>query len=128
MLRMILMVALGGAAGSVARYLLAGQAATLGGGAFPWGTLAVNVLGCTLMGALVELSTALWTPSPELRALVMVGVLGAFASFSMFALDVGFLLGRRAILADVGYVAASLAGSLGGFLAAGHLVRAVLGR
>ncbi|MBX6320275.1 MAG: CrcB family protein [Rhodospirillaceae bacterium] len=125
-MRMMLMVAAGGALGSVARYLVAGQATALTGGAFPWGTLAVNVLGCAAMGALVELAALAWSPGPELRALLMVGLLGAFASFSIFALDVEFLVGRGAPMAGIAYIAASLIGSLGGFLGARQLVRAIL--
>ena len=126
MLKMIAMVAVGGAAGSVARYLIAGQVGVLLGAAFPWGTLLVNVSGCTIMGALAELSALVWSPSPELRALVMVGVLGGYTTFSSFALDAGFLLGRGALVADFLYVAGSVVGSLGGFFAAQYLVRVLV--
>jgi fluoride exporter len=123
---MIAMVAIGGAVGSVARYLLAGQISTLIGGAFPWGILTVNVIGCTLMGALAELATLVWSPSPEIRALLMVGVLGGFTTFSSFALDVGFLLGRGAPVTTAAYIAASVLLSLLGFFAAQYLVRVLV--
>jgi CrcB protein len=124
MLRLVAMVALGGAAGSVARYLLAGRiAAWTGMASFPWGTLAVNVIGCTVMGALVELSALVWSPSPEVRALLMVGVLGGFTTFSSFALDVGFLAGRGAYWAGIAYLAASVLLSLIGFFTALYVVR-----
>jgi CrcB protein len=126
MLKMIVMVAIGGAAGSVARYLLAGQVGALLGAAFPWGTLVVNVLGCTVMGALAELAALVWSPSPELRGFLMVGVLGGFTTFSSFALDVGFLLGRGAVVSDMAYIAASVLLSLGGFFAAQYLVRVLV--
>jgi CrcB protein len=126
MLRMALMVALGGAAGSVARYLLAGQIGQWVGAQFPWGVLAVNVIGCTLMGALAELAALAWSPSPEVRALVMVGVLGGFTTFSSFALDVGFLLGRGAHFGALAYIAASVVLSLVGFFGAQLLVRALV--
>ena len=102
--------------------LVAGQIGTLLGAAFPWGTLLVNVIGCTVMGALVELAALVWSPSPEVRALLMVGVLGGFTTFSSFALDTGFLLGRGAAVSALAYVAASVVLSLLGFFAAPPLI------
>jgi CrcB protein len=125
-LKLIAMVAIGGAAGSVARYLLAGQISTLFGGAFPWGVLAVNVIGCTAMGALAELAALVWSPSPEVRALLMVGVLGGFTTFSSFALDTFFLLGRGAPVSSFAYVAGSVLLSLAGFFAAQYVVRTLV--
>jgi fluoride exporter len=81
----ILLVGVGGFLGSVARYLLGGYAQQLSGGAsFPYGTLAVNVLGCFVIGFLAELAEARGVFSPESRALVFVGLLGGFTTFSAF--------------------------------------------
>ena len=96
------------------------------GGAFPWGTLVVNVIGCTVMGALVELFALVWSPGPEVRAFLAVGILGGFTTFSSFALDVGFLVGRGALLPAVLYLSGSVILSVLGFFAAQHLMRAVL--
>lgn len=79
-----LLVGMGGFVGSIARYLLGGWVQDLTRGTFPYGTLAVNVLGCFVIGALSELAEALAFLSPEQRAFIFVGVLGGFTTFSAF--------------------------------------------
>jgi len=83
-------VAVGGAAGSVLRYWMSGVAqrsvpATGAWSVFPIGTLAVNVLGCLIVGGLAEIGERRGPLTPETRALVMVGFLGGFTTFSAFA-------------------------------------------
>ena len=81
-----LVIALGGAIGALARYAVAGGAQRWAGGLFPVGTLTVNALGCLAIGILwvaFEHSSA----SPELRAMVLVGGLGAFTTFSTFGFE-----------------------------------------
>jgi len=82
-----LLVAVGGALGSVLRYWAGGLAQQVAGGAaggFPIGTLLVNVVGCIVIGALAQLGER--SPlAPEARALLMTGVLGGFTTFSAFA-------------------------------------------
>ena len=85
-----LLVAVGGAAGSVLRYWMSGVAqrsgpATGAWSVFPFGTLAVNVLGCLIIGALAEIGERRGPLTPETRALLMVGFLGGFTTFSAFA-------------------------------------------
>jgi fluoride exporter len=85
-----LLVAVGGAAGSVLRYWMSGVAqrsvpVTGAWSVFPLGTLAVNVLGCLIVGALAEIGERRGPLTPETRALVMVGFLGGFTTFSAFA-------------------------------------------
>ncbi|AWK90011.1 fluoride efflux transporter CrcB [Azospirillum thermophilum] len=120
---MLAAVAAGGAAGSVARYLLMTAVGQWLGTQFPYGTLAVNALGCFAMGVLAELAALVWSPSPELRALLMVGVLGGFTTFSSFTLDVGALVGRNELAAAAGYVLASLVLTVVGFFAGLAVVR-----
>lgn len=115
--------AAGGALGSVARYVVAAQIAAWTGGGFPYGTLAVNLLGCTLMGALAEAAALFWSPPPELRSFLMVGVLGGFTTFSSFALDFGTLWERNAQLSAALYLMTSVVLSLGGFFAGAALIR-----
>ena len=86
----VLLVALGGAAGSVLRYWMSGVAQRSAPAAGPWsmfpaGTLAVNVLGCLLVGVLAEIGERRGPLAPETRALLMVGFLGGFTTFSAFA-------------------------------------------
>ncbi|MCK6463972.1 MAG: fluoride efflux transporter CrcB [Phycisphaerae bacterium] len=79
----ILAVAVGGAAGSALRYLFSGwvQGRAIG---FPWGTLAVNVSGCLLIGFLATRFDAA-AVDPRLRAAVLIGVLGGYTTFSSFS-------------------------------------------
>jgi fluoride exporter len=80
-------VAVGGAVGSVARYLMASSIQTATGWAFPLGTVLVNILGCFLIGILYVLLVARPDPRQDLRALLMVGVMGGFTTFSSFSLE-----------------------------------------
>jgi CrcB protein len=86
-MNMILLVALGGAVGSVARYLMASSIQTSTGWDFPLGTVLVNILGCFLIGILYVLLVARPDPRHDLRALLMVGVMGGFTTFSSFSLE-----------------------------------------
>ncbi|MBZ0169152.1 protein crcB [Candidatus Methylomirabilis lanthanidiphila] len=80
----VLLIGIGGFLGSVARYLISGYIQDRTGEIFPFGTLAVNVIGCFVIGGLSELAEARAFLSPETRALVVVGVLGGFTTFSTF--------------------------------------------
>jgi CrcB protein len=86
-MNMILLVALGGAAGSIARYLMASRIQTATGWQFPLGTVLVNILGCFLIGILYVLLVARPDPKHELRALLITGVMGGFTTFSSFSLE-----------------------------------------
>ena len=87
MLRLVLAVAAGGALGAVARYGVA-LAALRGGATFPVGTLAVNVVGSLLLGALVRLFATVPGSAPTpLELGLTVGLCGGFTTFSTFSLD-----------------------------------------
>ncbi len=122
----LLAVAVGGAAGSVARYLLILLVGQWIGTRFPYGTLIVNATGCFAMGVLSELAALAWSPSPELRALILVGVLGGFTTFSSFTLDIGVLVGRDELAAAAGYLVASMALTILGFFAGLWAVRSLV--
>jgi CrcB protein len=78
-------VALGGALGSVSRYLLGTWTQSLSKSIdFPYGTLAVNLVGCFVIGFLSQLAEARGAFTPESRAFVFVGILGGFTTFSSF--------------------------------------------
>lgn len=81
---MMLGLATGTLAGGFARYALAGAVSRAAGPAFPWGILAVNLLGCLVAGAVDGLSGRL---SPEVRASLLAGFCGAFTTFSALMLD-----------------------------------------
>ncbi|HCL63897.1 MAG TPA: fluoride efflux transporter CrcB [Rhizobium sp.] len=122
----ILLVALGGAFGSVCRYLVGLGALRLLGAAFPWGTFAVNVAGCFLIGALAELIVARFGASAELRLLFITGFLGGFTTFSAFALDTVSLFERGAVVASVLYVGASVGISIIAVVAGIAVVRSMI--
>ena len=122
----LLAVAIGGAAGSVARYLMLLAIMQWAGSRFPVGTIVVNVIGCTVMGVLSELAALIWSPSPELRALLLVGVLGGFTTFSSFTLDIGVLVARDEFTAAAGYFLASTLFSVVGFFAGLWAVRSLV--
>ena len=101
----LILVGLGGFAGSICRYTASRYAARMFPSAlFPYGTLFVNVTGCLLIGLLGGIFEARQVLSPELRALILVGFLGGFTTFSTFGNDL-FLLARNgqsaAALADL---------------------------
>ncbi|PID73773.1 MAG: fluoride efflux transporter CrcB [Desulfobacterales bacterium] len=78
-------IGLGGCCGAILRYLAVGWVqSTAGGGGFPWGTAVVNMTGCFLIGVLLHLagSTALFPPGA--RAFFIIGLLGAFTTFSAY--------------------------------------------
>ncbi|MGP1253570.1 MAG: fluoride efflux transporter CrcB [Kiloniellales bacterium] len=112
-MQLILAIAAGGALGALARHFLAQQVMHLSGGGFPYGILAVNVVGCFLMGLLIEVSALVWQPSAALRAFLAVGFLGAFTTFSTFSLDVALLYERGEIALAALYVALSVLLSVG---------------
>jgi len=81
-----LLIALGGAAGSLLRYLLGGAVQRVSASGFPIGTLVVNVSGCFIIGVLVRQFMNMQL-SPELRALLIVGFCGGFTTFSTFSAE-----------------------------------------
>ncbi len=81
----VILVGIGGGLGAMARYLLARWVQTLAGPAFPLGTLAVNLLGCLVIGVLSQWADARNAFTPQSRAFFFAGILGGFTTFSSFA-------------------------------------------
>ncbi len=106
-MQLLLLVMIGGGVGAGARYAMQAAIVRWLGPGFPWWTLAVNVGGCLLMGIAADLVTRRYGGSPELRALLMTGLLGGFTTFSAFALDFAQLMDRRDIAAAIGYASGS---------------------
>ncbi len=86
-MRHLLAVAAGGAVGASLRWLLAGAVQRAAGGAFPWGTFAVNALGSFALGFLFVYLIERSTTGELLRLAVTVGLLGAFTTFSTYSLE-----------------------------------------
>lgn len=121
----LLSVAAGGAIGASARYLLGLGMVRLVGFSFPWGTLMANVLGCFLMGVLIELMALRWTVHQDLRAVLALGVLGGFTTFSSFSADFANLVVRHDYLNAGLYFFASVFISVAALFAGLALVRAL---
>jgi len=124
-MREILLVAVGGAFGSVLRYYVGVWGVRIAGTGFPWGTLTVNLVGSFVIGVVVEMIVRKFDGSPALRLLLMTGVLGGFTTFSSFALDTVSLFERGALGLAITYVAISLVASLAAVFAGLSLVRAL---
>jgi fluoride exporter len=123
----VLAVALGGALGSVARYLLVLQMTRWLGPVFPWGTLAVNVIGGLVIGLLAEAMALKWSVAPEAKLFLITGILGGFTTFSAFSLEVVALVQRGAVGAALTYVVASVVLSVGAVFLGLALVRGAVG-
>ena len=83
-LKLVLLVALGGAIGSALRYLVNLAAGWLFGVNFPWGTVAVNIAGSLAMGLVVALAASKFPLTNELRVFAATGILGGFTTFPHF--------------------------------------------
>ena len=121
----VLWVALGGAIGSATRHGVNVWSGRMLGSGFPWHTLIVNVLGCLLMGVLIELMALRLNVSNDIRAFLTTGLLGGFTTFSAFALDFALLVERKTYGLAAAYAAGSVVLSLAAVFAGLYLVRAV---
>lgn len=92
MLKELAWLAVAGAVGTLARYGLGGLVQKYAGAGFPWGTLAVNVLGCFLFGLVWTLAEERLLISGQTRFILLTGFMGAFTTFSTFAFESGQLL------------------------------------
>ena len=100
----IILVALGGALGSVCRYLLSGINTI----SFPWGTFVVNILGSLLIGLLIGMVSR-GSISPEMKLLLVTGFCGGFTTFSTFANESFAIMKAGDILLSALYIGVSVA-------------------
>ncbi|HZX79481.1 MAG TPA: fluoride efflux transporter CrcB [Lysobacter sp.] len=108
-MRELLLVGAGGFVGAIARHAMGGWLTTLASQPrFPVGTLAVNVLGCLLIGVFAAIAEAIPSLNGPARLLLVTGVLGGFTTFSAFGLETMLLLRRGDAALAAAYVAASL--------------------
>jgi len=104
MSKQLIAVALGGAAGAVLRWLMASGVQKLAGGAFPWGTFAVNALGSLVLGFLFVWLIERSTLSELARLAITVGFLGAFTTFSTYSFESIRLLQEGALALALGNI------------------------
>jgi CrcB protein len=116
-------IALGGAIGAVARYLLALRAYAALGLGLPYGTLTVNLLGALLLGVITGLVEERGALGPQARAFLTIGLLGGMTTFSTFTYETWELMRDGESAGALANVAVSLAGALLLFAAGHSLVR-----
>jgi fluoride exporter len=107
----LLIVAAGGAVGAGLRHLV-NMASVRLALSFPWGTMAVNIVGSLMMGIFIEMLARRLGGSAELRLFFATGVLGGFTTFSAFSLEVALLWERGTHGLAAVYVAASVIGAI----------------
>jgi CrcB protein len=124
-LGILLAVALGGALGSLLRYLIAGAVQSAAWPGFPWGIFLVNISGGFAMGIIAELAALKLNMTPEVRAFLTIGILGGYTTFSTFSLDSVLLIERGAYVSAALYISGSALLSILALFAGLWLVRAI---
>lgn len=122
-LQLIAAVALGGAIGSVARYLAGIGVGKLVGFGFPWGTLLINIAGSFLIGVFVESFALRWDLPQAARVFLTVGICGGFTTFSTFSMETALMMERGELGPAAAYIAASVVASILALFAGLHLIR-----
>lgn len=122
-----LLVAAGGALGATARFLLTDLVHRVSTPFFPWGTFIVNVTGCFVFGLVAGLGDARGVVGPNVRAFVLVGILGGYTTFSSFTFETMNLARGGQIPQALGNILGQVTLGLVAFWAAWALVQAILG-
>lgn len=117
----------GGGVGSVMRHYSVVAAKALLGEGFPYGTLFVNIVGCFVIGALVEAFALRFNAPPPVQALLVTGFLGGFTTFSAFSLDFFKLVQEGALVPAATYAAVTFIICLLAVFGGVFLMRGVLG-
>ncbi len=118
-----LIVFLGAGIGGALRHGVNIAALRLFGGEFPFGTLAVNIIGSLCMGLLAGIFALKADPGLNLRLFLITGVLGGFTTFSAFSLDAALLYERGQLTLAALYIAVSVGAALGGLFAGMFVIR-----
>lgn len=126
-MNMIVSISLGAVIGALSRHYMMASVARLLGTNFPWGTLLINVLGSLLMGILIELLALKLSLSQELRALLTVGILGSFTTFSTFSMETALLIQRGDFTMAILYSLGSVVIGVGALFIGIYMVRILIG-
>jgi len=121
-----LIVFLGAGLGGAMRYGVNVAALRLAGAGFPWGTLAINIVGSLAMGLVAEYFALKSGLSQQWRLFLTTGVLGGFTTFSAFSLEVALLYERGEMLAAGIYMLASAVLAVAGLFAGLYIIRALV--
>ena len=123
MIRNILLVGLGGGLGSMARYGCQRWFSLYYPGSFPWGTFAVNIIGCFLIGIFWGLSFRSFESNENWKLFLMTGICGGYTTFSAFTLEgIGLIKEQKMALFFL-YIAASVLLGLAATFAGMKLIR-----
>ena len=125
-MKILLAVAIGGAIGAIARFQLSQSFIKSFSGDFIYNILVANIVGCFLMGVCYEFMNLKMNVGVEWRAFFMVGVLGAFTTFSSFALDVFILVERGNFLNAGMYILSSVLFSIFGLFVGIYIMRTII--
>ncbi len=126
-MRIILLLAVAGAAGTLSRYGLGGLAQRITGAGFPYGTLVINVLGCLVIGYAMQLALNTNIIPATARVVVTIGFLGAFTTFSTFSYETVRFLEDGAWVSAILNIAANVGLGLSATMLGGLLGRITLG-
>lgn len=124
-LQLIAAVALGGAIGSVARYLAGIGVGKLMGAGFPWGTLLINIAGSFLIGVFIESFALRWDLPQAARVFLTIGICGGFTTFSTFSMETALMIERGELGPAAAYIVASVVVSILALFAGLHLIRGI---
>ena len=125
-MKILLAVSIGGAIGAIARFQLSQLFAKSFSGDFIYNIMVANILGCFLMGVCYEFMNLKMNMGSEWRAFFLVGVLGAFTTFSSFALDVFILVERGNFLNASLYILSSVVFSILGLFLGIYIMRTII--
>ena len=124
-MKVLLAVAVGGAIGAIARFQLSQSFIKSLSGDFIYNIMVANIAGCFLMGVCYEFMNLKMNVGVEWRAFFMVGILGAFTTFSSFALDVFILVERGNFLNASMYILSSVVFSILGLFIGIYIMRTI---
>ena len=125
-MKVLLAVAIGGAIGAIARFQLSQSFIKSFSGDFIYNIMVANIVGCFLMGVCYEFMNLKMNVGEEWRAFFMVGILGAFTTFSSFALDVFILVERGNFLNASMYILSSVVFSILGLFIGIYIMRTII--
>lgn len=108
----VILIAVFGAVGTLARYGLQGFVQVRTGGTFPYGTLLINLSGCFFLGLIGQLTMNRLVIPPDWRVAIAVGFFGGFTTFSSFGWETAKMLEDGEWLSAMSYVAASVLAGL----------------
>ena len=120
-----LLIGLGGALGAMSRSFIGSILPEVIFNAFPLRIIAVNILGCFLLGIITEILSLYYSPGSNIQLFLTTGFLGGFTTFSSFALEVGLLSEKNLNIIAIAYVASSIILGIAAFFIGIKIIRLI---